>query len=107
VEAAEPGPAEGWPAEPEAANRADGTGVDGSTGGGGSGWGSGAQIGGGAHVGYPFVSGGLVPFGGAARKASRTASGSIRTGGSGSEVVVEETGSGRPVMPDGSSPSNE
>jgi hypothetical protein len=49
----------------------------------------------------------LVPFGGAAWKASRTASGSLRTGCSGSEVAVKEKTSGRPAIPIGSSPSME
>jgi hypothetical protein len=48
-----------------------------------------------------------MPFGGAAWKASRTASGSRRTGCSGSEVAVEETTSAQPVIPVGSSPSME
>ena len=69
---------------------------------------SGAQIGGGVQVGYPLTVGAaLVPFDGAASKASRTASGSLRTGCSGSEVAVEEKPSGRPVIPIGSSPSME
>jgi hypothetical protein len=67
-----------------------------------------AQIGGGVQMGYPLTVGAaLVPFGGAARKASRTASGSLSTGCSVSEVAVEEMTSGRPVIPIGSSPSKE
>jgi hypothetical protein len=69
---------------------------------------SAAQIGGGVQVGYPLTVGtALVPFGGGAWKASRTASGSLRTGCSASEVAVEEMASVRPVIPIGSSPSKE
>jgi hypothetical protein len=65
-----------------------------------------AQTGGRVELGYPLVVGaGLVPLGGAAWKASRTASGSRRTGCSGSEVAVAETTSAQPATPVGSSPS--
>jgi hypothetical protein len=67
-----------------------------------------AHAGAGVQVRFPLTVGAaLVPFGGAAWKASRTASGSLRTGCSGAEVAVEEKASGRPVIPVGSSPSTE